>query len=127
MSDGLDVGKNYTFTVRCLNSVGYTNSSFDPAGWSCRYDGVATPHITKLESQRSGVKISWSKVEGARLYRVFYKGRTGWKRLGDTTSLSILDDDVSFGGYYTYTVRCVGESGSYISSFEDGKSIIFMG
>ncbi|MBQ1436625.1 MAG: hypothetical protein IIZ07_01675, partial [Ruminococcus sp.] len=127
LSDGLDVGKKYTFTVRCLNSVGYTNSGFDPAGWSCRYDGVATPHITKLENQRSGVKISWSKVEGARLYRVFYKGRTGWKRLGDTTSLSMLDDDVSFGGYYTYTVRCVGESGSYISSFEDGKSIIFMG
>ncbi|MBQ1507746.1 MAG: hypothetical protein IIZ36_04925 [Ruminococcus sp.] len=119
LCDKLNVGKTYKFTVRCLNSAGYTNSGYNSDGWSCRYEGVGTPHITRLESTKSGVKISWDKVDGARLYRVFYLGRTGWKRLGDTTSLSMLDTDVSIGGNYTYTVRCVGESGSYISRYDD--------
>ncbi len=79
---------------------------------------VATPKISSFENVASGVKISWSKVSGASKYRVFYKSRTGaWKGLGNTSSTSMIDTDVSSGHTYTYTIRCLDSNGNYISDY----------
>ena len=124
LDDVVTAGNSYTYTIRCLNSRGRLISSYIASGWTGKYDGVAAPQITKLESTASGVKISWEPVEGAKHYRVFYMGRNGWVRLGNTDSTEYLDTDVRSGGTYTYTVRCFGDHNNYTSSFNAQGSTI---
>ena len=118
-------GVSDTYTVRCLDANGNTISEYDHTGWSHTYIGV--PKITSLTSTSGGVKISWGKVNGAVKYRVFYKGRNGWTKLGDTTSTSLLDSVVSSGSSYTYTVRCIDSNGNYVSGYDSaGKTIKYV-
>ena len=80
-----------------------------------------TPKITKTENVYGGVKLSWNKVNGAEKYRVYYKSRTGWKRMGETTSTSFIDKDVTSGKSYTYTVRCISANSKRFTSGYDSK------
>ena len=107
-----------------MNSNDRLISGYDADGWTGTYEGVDTPQITVLESLPRGVSISWSRVDGAKGYRVFYLGRNGWVRLEDTKGTSMLDTDVRPGGTYTYTVRCLGDRGNYISAYNPVGSTI---
>ena len=120
-------GKNYTYTVRCINSSATKfTSGYDSKGTKATF--IAVPKITKAESVDGGVKISWSKSSGAEQYRVYYKGSKGWTRMVDTTSTSYIDKDVSSGKNYTYTVRCLNKSKNKFTSGYDskGKSIKYV-
>ena len=113
-------GRNYTYTVRCINSSATKfTSGYDSKGKSVKY--ISAPKITKAESVDGGVKISWNKSSGAEQYRVYYKGRKGWTRMVDTTSTSYIDKDVSSGKNYTYTVRCINSSATKFTSGYDSK------
>lgn len=79
------------------------------------------PKITKTENVYGGVKLAWNKVNGAEKYRVYYKSRTGWKRMGETTSTSFIDKDVTSGKSYTYTVRCISANSKRFTSGYDSK------
>ena len=115
-------GKNYTYTVRCINSSATKfTSGYDSKGKSVKY--ISAPKITKAESVDGGVKISWDKVNGAEKYRVYYKSRKGWTRMVDTTSTSYIDKDVSSGKTYTYTVRCINSSANKFTSGYDSKGV----
>ena len=115
-------GKNYTYTVRCINSSATKfTSGYDSKGKSVKY--ISAPKITKAESVDGGVKISWNKSNGAEKYRVYYKGRKGWTRMVDTTSTSYIDKDVSSGRNYTYTVRCINSSATKFTSGYDSKGV----
>ena len=120
-------GKNYTYTVRCINSSATKfTSGYDSKGKSLKY--ISAPKITKAESVDGGVKISWNKSNGAEKYRVYYKGSKGWTRMVDTTSTSYIDKDVSSGKNYTYTVRCINSSATKFTSGYDskGKSVKYI-
>ena len=120
-------GKNYTYTVRCINSSATKfTSGYDSKGKSVKY--ISAPKITKAESVNGGVKISWNKSNGAEQYRVYYKGSKGWTRMVDTTSTSYIDKDVSSGKNYTYTVRCINSSATKFTSGYDskGKSVKYI-
>ena len=120
-------GKNYTYTVRCINSSATKfTSGYDSKGTKATF--IAVPKITKAESVDGGVKISWNKSSGAEQYRVYYKGSKGWTRMVDTTSTSYIDKDVSSGKNYTYTVRCINSSATKFTSGYDskGKSIKYV-
>ena len=113
-------GKNYTYTVRCINSSATKfTSGYDSKGKFVKY--ISAPKITKAESVDGGVKISWNKSNGAEKYRVYYKGSKGWTRMVDTTSTSYIDKDVSSGKNYTYTVRCINSSATKFTSGYDSK------
>ena len=113
-------GKNYTYTVRCINSSATKfTSGYNGKGKSIKY--VAAPEISKVESVNGGVKISWNKSNGAEKYRVYYKGSKGWTRLADTTSTAYTDKAVSSGKNYTYTVRCINSSANKFTSGYNGK------
>ena len=113
-------GRNYTYTVRCINSSATKfTSGYDSKGKSVKY--ISAPKITKAESVDGGVKISWNKSNGAEKYRVYYKGSKGWTRMVDTTSTSYIDKDVSSGKNYTYTVRCINSSATKFTSGYDSK------
>ena len=120
-------GKNYTYTVRCINSSATKfTSGYDSKGKTVKY--ISAPKITKAESVNGGVKISWNKSNGAEKYRVYYKGSKGWTRMVDTTSTSYIDKDVSSGKNYTYTVRCINSSATKFTSGYDskGKSVKYI-
>ena len=113
-------GKNYTYTVRCINSSATKfTSGYNGKGKSIKY--VAAPEISKVESVKDGVKISWNKSNGAEKYRVYYKGSKGWTRLTDTTSTAYTDKAVSSGKNYTYTVRCISADAKRFTSGYNGK------
>ena len=115
-------GKNYTYTVRCINSSATKfTSGYDSKGKTVKY--ISAPKITKAESVNGGVKISWNKSNGAEKYRVYYKSRKGWTRMVDTTSTSYIDKDVSSGKTYTYTVRCINSSATKFTSGYDSKGV----
>ncbi|HRM72161.1 MAG TPA: fibronectin type III domain-containing protein [Ruminococcus bromii] len=84
---------------------------------------LATPKISKTENVNGGVKISWNKSNGAEQYRVYYKGSKGWTRMVDTTSTSYIDNKVSSGKTYTYTVRCINSSANKFTSGYDSKGV----
>lgn len=122
VDDDVKSGSTYTYTVRPINSAGdvYTGS-FDSNGISATYNPpmLATPQITGFESTSDGVKIKWNRVSNAYGYRVFYKGRNGWKGMGNTTETFFVDTDVSDEVTYTYTVRCIDKSGNFVSDYNN--------
>ncbi|MBQ1507497.1 MAG: CHAP domain-containing protein, partial [Ruminococcus sp.] len=89
-----------------------------PADYDANLD---TPKIKSSENTEAGIKLSWSAVEGASKYRVFYKSGSGWRALGDTDGTSFVDDDVRSGNSYTYTVRCLSADGSRYTSDYDSN------
>lgn len=115
VSDYTVVDSNYTIKDSRFR---YTESVTDVQ--------LDTPQL-KVSTGAGGMNISWDPVPRAQLYRVYYKGRNGWTRLGDTTETSFLDTDVSNGTRYTYTVRCLSPDASkFVSDYDtNGKSAVY--
>ena len=108
-------GRDYTYTVRCINAEGTQfESTFDRTGKSLHY--IAAPQDLSAECDKNRIKISWKPSAGAAKYRVYYYGRDGWTRLTETTGTSVIDDDVSSGYTYRYTVRCISADGNSFTS-----------
>ncbi|MBQ3284393.1 MAG: hypothetical protein IJH40_02015 [Ruminococcus sp.] len=108
-------GKDYTYTVRCINAAGTEfESEFDRTGKSIHY--IAAPKNIKVESEKNTIKISWTPSAGAEKYRVYYYGSKGWTKLTETTGSSVIDDDVASGYTYRYTVRCITADGKAFTS-----------
>ena len=120
-------GRSYTYTVRCIsgNAKSFT-SDFNHNGTETTY--IGTPQISNIESVNGGVKLSWRSVNGAEMYRVYYKGRNGWTKLVDTTETACVDGDVLSGNHYTYTVRCISNDARKHQSGYDknGKSLKYI-
>lgn len=101
------IAKEYTYTVRCVNSSGNYASSFDPVGKSFKLM-LDTPKITSVAPAESvKVKITWGKVTGAEKYRVFYKNGTSWKTIANVDTNSYTWSKAAIGKEYIYTVRCI--------------------
>ena len=119
VDDDVNSGSTYTYTVRCVKKDGSEfTSDYNKEGFKATY--IAKPKLKYAESVFGGVEIGWEAPKGATKYRVFYKGASGWKRMGDTTETSFIDDVVTNGKTYQYTVRCISDDGEeYVSSFDD--------
>ena len=119
-------GTTYSYTVRCLDAAGVLTSDYDPVGKSVAY--IAAPALGSIKNVVSGVRITWEEVTGASRYRVFRKTGGGpWERLTDTDATYLTDLSAVSGTEYTYTVRCIDETGAYISSFRSaGITITFV-
>lgn len=108
-------GKNYTYTVRCINSSATKfTSGYDSKGKSIKY--VSAPEVSKTESTYNSIILNWDKVNGAEKYRVYRKGEKGWSRLADTTSTTFTDTNLYADTEYTYTVRCINSSANKFTS-----------
>ena len=113
-------GKNYTYTVRCLNkSKNKFTSGYDSKGKSIKY--VAAPEISKTESTYNSITLNWDNVNGAEKYRVYRRGEKGWSRLFDTTSTTFTDTNLYADTEYTYTVRCINSSANKFTSGYNSK------
>ena len=113
-------GKNYTYTVRCLNkSKNKFTSGYNSTGKSIKY--VSAPKISRTEATYNSVTLNWDKVNGAEKYRVYRRGEKGWSRLFDTTSTAFTDTNLYADTEYTYTVRCINSSANKFTSGYNSK------
>ena len=108
-------GDTYTYTVRALNKYGDFVSDFNHSGWRHAY--AENPKFSDIETVDGQINLSWKPVKGADKYRVYYKGRNGWKRFAETSGTTAVDTDVKYGDTYTYTVRALDSSNNFISDF----------
>ena len=110
-------GKRYIYSVIPFDKK-------DKKGSSSTADPItklSPPTITEYSNTRSGIKLSWSKSEGATSYRVFRKTNDGkkWKQMGKTNgkTLTFTDKKVSPENNYTYIVKAYTKgSASYRSN-----------
>ncbi|MDO4649603.1 MAG: fibronectin type III domain-containing protein, partial [Eubacteriales bacterium] len=75
-----------------------------------------------------GITVKWNVVaEGVR-YRVFYrvKGASSWTKAADVENNSYTVKGLSSGTNYSFTVRCIDESGKFISNIAASKNIQYV-
>ena len=106
-------GETYTYTVRSYitqNGV-LIASGYDRTGITITR--LETPEMSSAANIEAGVRITWTAVDGAELYRVYRKAAGGsWTTLGDVTGTTYEDTTTESGTKYTYTVRGVYMLGS---------------
>ena len=115
-------GKTYYFTVRCVSSSGKTyTSSYNKTGtkFTVPESKLATPKISSINGNSSGITIKWGAVSGAAKYRVFYKTTGSWKKAADTTKTSYTYKKAKTGTTYSFTVRCLSSDGKTFTSDYD--------
>ncbi|MBR1483951.1 MAG: hypothetical protein IJ598_13440 [Ruminococcus sp.] len=114
----VNFGTTYTYTIRCVDNDGDFISSFNNAGWKHTHQGLPTPQFSSFSSEADGVHLHWNAVSGAEKYRVYYLNSKGsWTRMGETSATSFVDDVVTAGNSYTYTIRCVDRDGDFTSDY----------
>lgn len=108
-------GYHYTYTVRCISTDSKSFTSYHNSGKKTQY--IAMPKVSSISNTETGAKITWKKPGGATKVRIYYKGDSGWTRIGETSSTSFVHDKLTSGKTYTYTLRCVDDKGNLISDF----------
>lgn len=112
-------GTKYTYTVRAMK--GTTLGYYDKTGLSLLQ--LSTPKAPTLTNVAKGIKVSWSKITGAKKYRVYRKtASSGWKLITTTTAKSYKDTTAKAGTTYYYTIRAV--NGSVISGYNKTGSAL---
>ncbi len=75
-----------------------------------------SPTIESLENVTDGVMIRWKAVDGAENYAVYSRtGNGSWASKGKTQNNYFVDTAVNGGKTYEYKVRCVSDSGIFLS------------
>ena len=90
---------------------------------------LEAPVISSVSNVVGGVKITWSSVENAPLYRIYRRtADTDWEVLAYTEETSYVDDSAVSGTKYFYTVQCVREDGETAASTYDetGKGVSYV-
>ena len=111
-------GQKYTYTVKAV-SGSYT-SYYDYDGETIMF--LKTPKISSSQSTRSGVKVKYNTVSGAKGYYIYRKTTNGnWVLVGNVksgTTCTFTDKTAKKGATYIYTVRAYNGStrSSYYSS-----------
>ena len=118
-------GKTYTYTVRCMDKSGKYIGDYDEKGVSITVSGIITAPPVTLKNTTSGINIKWSAVSGVPKYRILRKeGNGSFTALAKISGTSYTDKTAVEGKTYTYTIRCMNDSGSYIGIYDKtGKSI----
>ncbi len=125
---GVKLNTKYTYTLRCLDAEGDFISDYNHDGWTHTYTGTPTPQITSLESTAAGIRLTWHSSADASKYALYHKNANGWTRIATLSGTEYLDEDVSVGSSYIYTLRCLNENGDFVSDFNrDGWKKTFDG
>lgn len=95
-------GTEYSYTVRAMAADGSFIGSYDTTGCMIKY--IAAPDV-KFTPLNNSVKLRWSAVGGADLYKVYYKtADTDWQSLGHTENTSKTFSPVISGKLYSFLV-----------------------
>ena len=115
------MGTESVYTVRAMDESGDYISDYSDTGWTHTY--LEEPELLSLVNTDKGQKLSWKKVDGAQLYRVYISRGSSWEKLADTKGLSYETTGASNNTAYTYTVGCVSPDGSTAFSGYDAKGL----
>ena len=76
--------------------------------------GIATPKAT-ASNDVGGIKVYWNAVDGAVKYNVYRRvgGSSSWDYVNTTTGTKIIDNGVSNGKYYVYSIRAYDSQNNY--------------
>ena len=118
-------GKVYAYTVKAYYGTIY--SAYNTTGKGTIR--LKTPTLGTFSNTSSGVKVTWSKVTGAKGYYVYRRVSGGsWARVGNVTSGSqtyFIDKTAASGTVYAYTVKAY--YGSYYSAYNTtGKGTYYL-
>ena len=112
-------GDKYYYTVCAMN--GSVKGAFcSGKGVNC----LDAPKTVSTKKADTGIKISWSEVDGATGYYIYRKVPDGsWEKIGSSKSLSFIDKSSKTSGKtYIYSVKGYNKSGNgLLNPF--GKSI----
>ncbi len=122
-------GVRYFYTVRCVTANGseYT-SDCNTKGLAIDY--VAAPVISGLSCSAAGIKVTWTAVNGAGSYRVYYKTVGGsWTKAADTKATELTVSGLKEGTEYYFTVRCMSsDKSTFLGAYDTvGKSVVYAG
>lgn len=97
-------GKKHLTCLRCDDAV----ETVEIPQLKC-----SKPTIKTVSNSRSGVKITWGKVKGGDVYRIYRKtSKSGeWKYLDSTKRDYFTDKTAKSGKKYYYSVRAKNEAG----------------
>lgn len=87
---------------------------------------LATPSF-KVERGAKGILVTWSADNGVDHYRVYHKTADGWLKVADNIKVGYyFDTSVVKGKSYTFTVRGLDSSDSFVTDFNrDGGTVTF--
>ncbi len=87
---------------------------------------LATPSF-KVERGAKGVLVTWNADSGVDHYRVYHKAASGWSKVADNIKVGyFFDTSVVKGSSYTFTVRGLDSSNSFVTDFNrDGVTVAF--
>ena len=118
-------GVRYSYTVRCIDKYGNYTSAYDTVGKSVVR--VEIPSITALESNNSGIKVTWNKVVGASKYRLLVEQAGTWVTVGETSGTAYTYTKATSGNTYTFTILALDASGKALSNeYAATKSIVYI-
>ena len=120
-------GEKYKYKVKAfgINSKGTTKATSEIV--------YLASTKTTIKNTETGIKVSWTKVQGAEKYRVYrseYNASTGkwssFETLNTVSSktLSYTDKTVKAGGSYKYRVRAI--KGKTFSSYKTTGEVVFL-
>jgi fibronectin type 3 domain-containing protein len=85
----------------------------------------ATPTNIVADNAASSIKVTWTAVKGATVYRVYRKlvGEDSWTYIGNTKTNSYVDKKVTGADNYAYTVKA-GDGKAYSSYDKTGATLV---
>ncbi len=119
----LKSGANYTYTVRAVYDD--LKSSYDKHGVSAFY--VSAPIVT-LSNTKQGIKINWTKTQGATSYRVYRKlpAENKWTKLKTVkNNVFTYNYNTQKSGQRAYFC-VVAVQNEYKSNYEKTKDIVYL-
>ena len=94
------------------------------------YAPLPAPVLTEAFNSATGVRVSWQALSGAVKYRLLRKnvtlGETQWKKVGETTALTLIDTTAKSSNRYTYTVEAVDSTGETGARDETGRTCTYI-
>ncbi len=113
----------YTFTVRAVMSDG-APGAYKVNGFRITY--IAPPKISAIQKTSKGVRLNWTKPDGAVYsFRVFRREDGRWKRLADTSATAYTDTAATEAGVYAYAVRCLSaDKKQFITAYDAAMIVV---
>ncbi len=88
---------------------------------------LKAPVLIGAKKVDDGVEVSWDKVQGAEMYRVFRRSAgEEWENFGDTEETVFVDVMADPGMEYYYTVCCVTADSENYTSSSDSEGIVIL-
>ena len=112
----LDGSGRYTYTVRCIDNLGYYTSWYDTKGLSIEYTSI--PEIYYVENDEEGATLLWTSESSVPTYRLFVKQDGKWVKVADTDEDYYTVTGLEEGESYVFTVRGLDAAGKYCTAYD---------